>query len=98
MLIYFRRLSVLAVTALIATGALAQDPFPAGDGHDAVVRVCSACHDPRIVSQQRLTPAGWREIVDQMAARGAQATDAELDLITSYLARAFPAVAPAAKP
>lgn len=69
---------------------LASAALPPGPGHDTMVRVCSACHDPAIAAQQRLSPDGWKELVDQMAARGAKASDAELDEITTYLAKAFP--------
>lgn len=91
----------VAATMLILPRVLAQapaapaantaDPFPAGTGHDLVLRVCSGCHDPAIAAQQRLTPDGWKELVNTMASRGAAATDAELDQITAYLAKSFPA-------
>jgi len=36
--------------------------------------------------------AGWRDLVDQMASKGADATDAEFSQIVDYLATAFPPV------
>jgi mono/diheme cytochrome c family protein len=56
-----------------------------------MIRVCSQCHSPDQAADQQLDSAGWKTLVDQMAAKGAMATDAELDEIVQYLARAFPA-------
>ena len=64
--------------------------LPAGPGRDLMVRVCSPCHSPDAAADQQLDPAGWKEVVDQMAAKGAMATDAEFDEIVRYLANAFP--------
>ncbi len=83
-----------------ATSAAAAAELPAGAGRDTVMRVCSACHSPNVVAQQRLTPEGWHELVQTMANNGAVATDAELAEITGYLTRSFPATgtAPSPKP
>jgi len=67
------------------------EALPAGPGRELVIRVCSDCHSPDVVADQRLDSAGWRSVVDQMASQGAVATDAELDEIVEYLAGAFPA-------
>ncbi len=69
----------------------AASALPAGPGRDTTVRVCSACHAPEVVVQQRLTPDGWREVVETMANNGAVATEAELAEVTAYLSRSFPA-------
>ena len=55
-----------------------------------MIRVCSSCHSPDLAADQQLDPAGWKGLVDQMAATGAMATDAELDEIVRYLSTAFP--------
>jgi mono/diheme cytochrome c family protein len=65
--------------------------FPAGEGREATVRVCSGCHALEIITQQRLGAGDWAQMVDMMAGRGAQGTDADFDAITVYLAKAFPA-------
>jgi mono/diheme cytochrome c family protein len=78
---------------LAASPALAQDDFkslPAGPGRDVMVRVCSQCHSPEVAAQQKLDPDGWKALVDQMANNGAQASDAEFDTISKYLAASFP--------
>ena len=84
-----------------ATGAWADDfpSLPPGPGRDVTVRVCSQCHSPEIASNQRMDKDGWKALVDQMANNGANATSAEFDTITNYLATVFPAsggAAPAA--
>jgi mono/diheme cytochrome c family protein len=77
---------------LAATPALADDfkSLPEGPGRDVMVRVCSQCHSPEVAAQQRLDPTGWKALVDQMANNGAQASDAEFNTITQYLATSFP--------
>jgi competence protein ComEA len=64
--------------------------LPAGAGRELTIRVCSQCHSPDMAADQQLDPAGWKSLVDEMAGKGAVATDAELDEIVRYLANAFP--------
>jgi competence protein ComEA len=64
--------------------------LPAGPGRELMIRVCSQCHSPDTAADQQLDQEGWKSLVDQMASRGADATDAELDEIVQYLATAFP--------
>ena len=86
-----------AVAVLLALGAatpvLADDfkSLPEGQGRDVMVRVCAQCHSPEIAAQQKLDAQGWKDLVNQMANNGANATDAEFDTIAKYLATAFPA-------
>jgi competence protein ComEA len=83
----------LGLGALASIPALADDfkSLPEGQGRDVMVRVCSQCHSPEIVAQQKLDPQGWKDLVNQMANNGANGTDAEFDTIAKYLATAFPA-------
>ena len=55
-----------------------------------MIRVCSQCHSPDEAADQQLDAAGWKGLVDQMASKGAVATEAEFDEIVQYLAGAFP--------
>ncbi len=90
---------VAAFAVSVALAASAQnDPakddhptLPPGEGRDVMIRVCSQCHQPENVVGQELDEAGWKALVDQMAANGADATEAELKQIVQYLAKAFPA-------
>ncbi len=86
---------VFAVTLLLglaATPAFADDypSLPAGPGRDVMVKVCSQCHSPEIAAQQSLDAQGWKDLVNQMANNGAQASDADFDTITKYLTASFP--------
>ena len=88
-----RTSSLFALLVLTASPALAQDDFkalPPGDGRDVMVRVCAQCHSPEVAAQQSLDASGWKALVDQMANNGAQASDAEFDTISKYLAASFP--------
>lgn len=88
----------LAAVAGVGSQLAAQAPspsasfpvLPAGAGRDTMIRVCASCHAPEVVAQQRLTPSGWKELVETMANNGAVATDAQLVEITAYLSTAFP--------
>jgi len=87
----------LFLAALLTTAALpafAQDDYkalPPGEGRDVTVKVCAQCHSPELVASQKLDAQGWKDLVNQMANNGAQATDAEFDQISKYLAASFPA-------
>jgi len=87
----------LFLAALLTTAALpafAQDDYkalPPGEGRDVTVKVCAQCHSPELVASQKLDAQGWKDLVNQMANNGAQATDAEFDTISKYLAASFPA-------
>jgi len=89
----FAAVVLLGLSALIQTPALADDfkSLPEGAGRDVTVRVCSQCHSPEVAAQQKLDTQGWKDLVNQMANNGANATDAEFDTIAKYLATAFPA-------
>jgi cytochrome c553 len=64
--------------------------LPPGEGREAVMRVCSKCHDPSNAATEDLDAAGWKDLVDQMAANGAQGSDADFVAIAAYLTKAFP--------
>jgi competence protein ComEA len=88
-----RVFALAALLGVAATPALADDDFkdlPAGDGREVMVRVCSQCHSPEVAAHQNLDAQGWKDLVNQMANNGANATDAEFDTITKYLTASFP--------
>lgn len=64
--------------------------FPAGDGRDVTLRVCSQCHSPDSAADQQLDAAGWQNLVTQMVETGAEMTPQEFDQIVRYLTKAFP--------
>lgn len=63
--------------------------LPEGEGKQVTERVCSACHGIDSVINERHDRAAWQKVVDDMAARGADATDAEFKTIVEYLAKYF---------
>ena len=88
-----RVLAAAVVLFGMASSPVWADDFkdlPAGPGRDVAVRVCAQCHSPEIAAHQNLDAQGWKDLVNQMANNGANATDAEFDTIAKYLAASFP--------
>jgi cytochrome c5 len=84
-----RAQSASAPAAPVAGSAAAA--LPDAPGRATLLRVCSGCHEPTVVAQQRRSEKDWHDLVELMAGTGAQATDAEFAEITQYLAKSFPA-------
>lgn len=82
-----RRL-ILMMALVAGVPALGQE-LPPGRGHDEVVRRCMACHETDLITQQRLSTAGWGREVDKMSRWGAGVEAAERDVMIAYLARHF---------
>lgn len=76
--------------ALVALTAHAADPLPAGPGKAVLLKVCSDCHGPEVITGMGHDRDGWKEIVDEMVDKGAVATPAQLKEIIDYLQKAFP--------
>jgi competence protein ComEA len=57
------------------------------DGKALVERACTKCHKLTSTMSQRNSRARWSEIVDDMIAKGAEATDTEIDRIIEYLTK-----------
>jgi len=94
------RVALGAVLLLTAITVRAQDSarpptspgtgdLPDGEGRALVQRTCSECHALERVLATRETANGWRGIVDDMASRGAAATEEEFGAIVAYLAEHF---------
>jgi hypothetical protein len=66
----------------------AQD-LPAGPGRDAVVKRCVTCHEADLITQQRLSRAGWARSLDKMIRWGATVEPDERDAMLDYLAAHF---------
>jgi mono/diheme cytochrome c family protein len=63
--------------------------LPPGAGKELVDRVCGSCHGVSLFIGRHADIESWYRTIDNMVRRGAQATDAELDLIAQYLAKNF---------
>ena len=88
-------ISSMFVSSMVISGAHAQDPapppktFPAAPEHDLVVRVCSGCHVPEMVTAKRHSAAEWDDIIAKMVDHGARADDAQQEQILAYLVRFY---------
>jgi cytochrome c5 len=63
--------------------------LPDGEGKQLTEQVCSACHGIETAVGPRHDKTGWQKVVDDMAARGADGTDAQLKTIVEYLTKYF---------
>lgn len=90
---------VTAGLMVVALGAAqsADNKLPEGDGKQVTERVCSACHGIDSVVSERHNKGEWQKVVDDMASRGADATDAEFKQIVEYLTKYFGPKTPSAK-
>jgi competence protein ComEA len=82
-------LTLLAAWLLFVSAAPGQDPLPAGNGKQAVEKVCSGCHEVDTVIQARHTKIGWQDMVQDMVSRGATGSDEELAAVVQYLTHFF---------
>ncbi|MEI6419856.1 MAG: hypothetical protein WCO82_12375 [Sphingomonadales bacterium] len=88
---------LLLALAGVAMASAQSAPAPAADspganlperpGKAAVIASCGNCHQPDIVLGQKRDAAAWRELVDQMVARGANVEEAKYEEIIAYLAQ-----------
>jgi mono/diheme cytochrome c family protein len=81
--------SLLATVPLQAEQA-PSDP-PPGPGLELIQRSCISCHDIYMITTKRKTPQQWAEVMDLMAARGAEVTPEEMQIIEEYLSQNFSA-------
>jgi competence ComEA-like helix-hairpin-helix protein len=63
--------------------------LPEAKGRDLYEKICGSCHGTDVVFKTRTTKEKWKTTVDEMAARGAEGTDEQLDTIIDYLAKCF---------
>lgn len=90
--------TTLALLASILAGAplwaeQAPGEPPDGPGLELIQRSCISCHDIYMITTKRKTPEQWADVMDLMAARGAEVTPEEMQVIEEYLSRNFPASA-----
>ena len=74
---------------LTAFALSAQGQLPDAPGKEAMVKVCSGCHEPQRSASLRLTREGWQEVVTKMVALGAKGSEEELAQVLEYLAANF---------
>ncbi|HEX4595681.1 MAG TPA: helix-hairpin-helix domain-containing protein [Bryobacteraceae bacterium] len=82
------RSALILLPILFSLSAQPQD-LPEAKGKDLYEKICGACHGTDVVFKTRTTKEKWKNTVDEMASRGAEGTDEQLDTITDYLAKCF---------
>lgn len=67
-------------------GGFAPVVLPAGAARALVQRTCGVgCHSIEVVTTQRRNEKEWREIVQNMVARGAGVKDEEMGVVVKFL-------------
>ena len=82
------RSTLMILPLLFCWPAQSQD-LPEAKGKDLYEKICGACHGTDVVFKTRTTKEKWKATVDEMASRGAEGTDEQLDTIIDYLAKCF---------
>ena len=69
-------------------GAFQPLALPAGGAKALLEKTCgTGCHAIEVVTSQRMNAGQWNSVVRSMVARGAQASEAEIEAIVEYLGR-----------
>jgi cytochrome c5 len=85
-----RLIALALVAAGLATAAASGAAKPAKAPGQALVEAkCVTCHPMTMVSTKRKSQAEWEASLDNMIDRGMRASDAEFDLMTTYLTRTY---------
>jgi hypothetical protein len=63
--------------------------LPSGAMQEKAATACTACHEARIIVQQRLSKAAWTKEVDKMTKWGALVGPADRDAMIDYLSANF---------
>jgi len=86
-------LAFLGLAALASASAQATNSdLPDGPGKAVVLRMCTACHSTDVITSKRASPDEWAGVVQLMVSRGADGSDADIDVVTKYLSASFPPV------
>ena len=64
--------------------------FPAGQGRDAFLRLCTRCHSPTIVLAYGQNREGWENTITKMVRLGATGADEDFTDIADYVTANFP--------
>jgi len=68
----------------------AHPEFPAGEGREAVMRLCVRCHSPNIILASGQNRLGWENTITKMVRLGATGNDEDFSDIADYLTTNFP--------
>lgn len=81
----------LFIAALAVAVSLQAQELPPGKGKAVLEEVCTECHGADVVLALHQSKAAWKDLVGDMALKGAQATPEQIATIVDYLATNFPA-------
>ena len=62
---------------------------PPGPGLELIQRSCVGCHDIYMITTKHKSPEDWAATIEVMAARGAEVTPDEMQIIAEYLSQNF---------
>jgi glucose dehydrogenase len=78
----------VSVTKAVAEAAAVRRGLPKVGAKALVEKTCGGtCHSVEVVTSQRMSEKDWNAIVQNMVARGAPASDAEVKVIVEYLGK-----------
>jgi competence protein ComEA len=77
------------VLAALAVNAYAQ--LPDGPGKPETQKLCSQCHELSRSISLHQDRAGWEATVAKMVGLGAKTNELEIQIVTNYLSKNFPA-------
>ncbi len=83
------RAPVPAAPAAPAQVSSSPDELPAGVGREAVLKGCGGCHGIGQVITERRSRQEWADTTTMMITNGAPVSEAEFDLVVTYLATHF---------
>ena len=81
----------LAFFAIHHSSASQSRQLPDGPGKAETQKLCTQCHELDKSLAPRQDKTGWQRTVEKMVAFGMKASDAEVALVTDYLAKSYPA-------
>src|SRR6185436_2740033 len=74
---------------LLASQMVSTQSLPAGPGADVLKSRCVICHEPDIITSQKLSLTGWTNAINKMVRWGSQITPEEREVFQPYLAAHF---------
>ena len=85
------KVAFAAACVLLLSGAAygQNQKLPDGKGKAELIRGCTDCHGTDLIVQKKRTPEDWKKVVDDMAARGSDATPKDINNIIRYLSTNF---------
>jgi competence protein ComEA len=86
----FAQVSISAGQSAAIGQSEAHPEFPAGEGREAVMHLCSKCHSPNIILASGQDRTGWENTITKMVRLGAQGNDEDFSDIADYLTANFP--------